>query len=306
MNVLVFVVWQGVVSCIWEQWTPLALSECVDGPGELLRKRKSGGLFPDAPLAFARFNHPMQTSPDTAESRHSRVLVIDDDRKLCRLIGDYLEPMGYEVTAVHTGPEGVAKAAAEPWAAVILDVMLPGLDGFEVLKQIRKASEVPVLMLTARGDEADRIVGLEIGADDYLPKTFSTRELLARLRAVTRRSVRSAAPAKDDDEEAPLVVGPLRVHPGSRVAALGDAPLTLTPVEFDLLASLARGRGRVKTREQLLDEIRDRNYDVFDRSIDVHISALRKKLGDDPKTPRFIRTVRAAGYMLINPDDPTP
>lgn len=247
----------------------------------------------------------MQTSPDTANPASSRVLVIDDDRKLCRLIRDYLEPMGYAVSTVHTGPEGVEKAATEAWSAIILDVMLPGLDGFEVLKRIRHVSDVPVLMLTARGDEADRIVGLEIGADDYLPKTFSTRELLARLRAVTRRSVRTAAAEKDDgDAEAELVVGPLRVNPGSRVAVLGDSPLTLTPVEFDLLASLARGRGRVKTREQLLDEIRDRNYEVFDRSIDVHISALRKKLGDDPKTPRFIRTVRAAGYLLINPDAP--
>ena len=179
--------------------------------------------------------------------------------------------------------------------------MLPGLDGFEVLKQIRRNSDVPVLMLTARGEEADRIVGLEIGADDYLPKTFSTRELLARLRAVTRRRTR-AANQSEAEAESELVVGTLRVNLGSRTAALAGQTLTLTPVEFDLLASLARARGRVKSREQLLDEIRDRNYDVFDRSIDVHISALRKKLGDDPKAPRFIRTVRAAGYMLINPD----
>ena len=235
------------------------------------------------------------------ESGRTRVLVIDDDKKLCRLIRDYLEPMGYEVAAAHTGPDGVEKAAGETWHAVILDVMLPGMDGFEVLKHIRKASDVPVLMLTARGDEADRIVGLEIGADDYLPKTFSTRELLARLRAVTRRAARPAA--KDDGASEPeLVVGPLRVNPNTRAAVLGDQPLTLTPVEFDLLASLARARGRVKTREALLEEIRERNYDVFDRSIDVHISALRKKLGDDPKQPRFIRTLRSAGYMLINPD----
>jgi DNA-binding response OmpR family regulator len=231
-----------------------------------------------------------------------RVLVIDDDKKLCRLIKDYLEPMGYEVAAAHTGPAGVEAATAQDarWQAVILDVMLPGMDGFEVLKQIRKRSEVPVLMLTARGEEADRIVGLEIGADDYLPKTFSTRELLARLRAVVRRA--SARTAKQDEPEPELVVGPLRVNTGARAAVLGDLPLTLTPVEFDLLASLARSRGRVKTREALLDECRDRNYDVFDRSIDVHISALRKKLGDDPKNPRFIRTVRAAGYLLINPE----
>ena len=229
-----------------------------------------------------------------------RLLVIDDDKKLCRLIADYLTPMGYEVALVHTGPEGVGKATAETWSAVILDVMLPGLDGFEVLKQIRKTSDVPVLMLTARGDEADRIVGLEIGADDYLPKTFSTRELLARLRAVTRRT--AGHPKTRDGLEPEIVVGALRVNPNTRTAAFRGQPLTLTPVEYDLLASLARARGRVKSREQLLDEIRDRNYDVFDRSIDVHISALRKKLGDDAKEPKFIKTVRAAGYMFINPE----
>ena len=249
----------------------------------------------------------MMSDPST-ESRQSqngpegrtRVLVIDDDRKLCRLIRDYLEPMGYEVNAAHTGPDGVEAAIGQTWQAVILDLMLPGMDGFEVLKQIRRHSDVPVLMLTARGEEADRIVGLEIGADDYLPKTFSTRELLARLRAVTRRSTRASAQA-EDAAEAEVVVGDLHINPGARTAVLGDQPLVLTPVEFELLISLARAKGRVKTREHLLDEIRDRNYEVFDRSIDVHISALRKKLGDDPKTPRYIRTVRAAGYMLINP-----
>ena len=228
-----------------------------------------------------------------------RVLIVDDDRKLCRLIREYLEPMGYAVVAAHTGPAGVELATGGNWQAVILDVMLPGLDGFEVLKQIRRVSEVPVLMLTARGEEADRIVGLEIGADDYLPKTFSPRELLARLRAVTRRAARTV-PAEADDA-AELVVGPLRIHPGARTAVLGDRPLVLTPVEFELLLCLARTPGRVRTREALLDEIRERSYDVFDRSIDVHISALRRKLDDDPKEPRFIRTVRAAGYMLIDP-----
>lgn len=237
-------------------------------------------------------------------SEHSaqRILVIDDDRKLCRLIRDYLEPMGYAVELVHSGPDGVDRATAEPWQAVILDVMLPGLDGFEVLKRIRARSDVPVLMLTARGDEADRIVGLEIGADDYLPKTFSTRELLARLRAVTRRQGRTVRPGEESPEE--FVVGPLRVVPDTRTAILDDQPLSLTPVEFDLLGSLARAKGRVRSREALLEECRERDYDVFDRSIDVHISALRRKLGDDPKNPRFIRTYRGAGYMLINPDAP--
>lgn len=239
---------------------------------------------------------------NASDNSAQRILVIDDDRKLCRLIRDYLEPMGYAVELAHTGPEGVERATGEPWQAVILDVMLPGLDGFEVLKRIRAKVDVPVLMLTARGDEADRIVGLEIGADDYLPKTFSTRELLARLRAVTRRTVRTVKPGEEAPEE--FVVGPLRVVPDTRTAVLGDQALTLTPVEFDLLASLARAKGRVRSREALLEECRERDYDVFDRSIDVHISALRKKLGDDPKSPRFIRTYRGAGYMLINPDAP--
>ncbi len=231
----------------------------------------------------------------------TRVLMIDDDRKLCRLIRDYLEPMGYEVQMAHSRPEGLEKAQSENFNAVILDLMLPGMDGFEVLKKLRHTSEVPVLMLTGRGDEADRIVGLEIGADDYLPKTFSTRELLARLRAVMRRAGRKTSPAAEPAEE--FVVGPLRVRPASRVALLADQPLVLTPVEFDLLACLAEAKGRVKTREQLLDSISDRNYDVFDRSIDVHISALRKKLGDDPKNPRFIKTLRVAGYLLIDPEN---
>jgi DNA-binding response OmpR family regulator len=227
------------------------------------------------------------------------ILVIDDDRKLCRLIAQYLEPLGYAVSAAHTGPEGVEMARGGSWQAVILDVMLPGLDGFEVLKQIRKTSDVPVLMLTARGEEADRIVGLEIGADDYLPKTFSTRELLARLRAVTRRA--SHSNESGDKPEAEIVIGPLRVQADSRSAVLDDQRLELTPVEFELLLSLARARGRVRTRDQLLEEIRDREYEVFDRSIDVHISSLRKKLGDDAREPRFIRTLRSAGYMLIDP-----
>jgi two-component system response regulator CpxR len=241
-------------------------------------------------------------SSGTSSDGRARLLLIDDDQKLCRLIRDYLEPMGYTVEIVHTGPEGAERAVAQPWAAVVLDVMLPGLDGFEVLKQIRAKSDVPVLMLTARGEESDRIVGLEIGADDYLPKTFSPRELLARLRAVTRRTAR---PTSDPAQapEADLVIGRLHINAGARVAVLEDQPLDLTPVEFDLLYSLARARGRVKTREQLLDEIRERDYDVFDRSIDVHISALRRKLRDDAKEPRFIKTVRSAGYMFLKPED---
>jgi len=242
----------------------------------------------------------MTPASETSPGR-IRLLMIDDDKKLCRLVGDYLSPLGFDVVAEHDGAVGAERAvtAADGWQAVILDVMLPSLDGFEVLRRIRKSSDIPVLMLTARGDETDRIVGLEVGADDYLPKTFSTRELLARLRAVLRRGARASAGAAAPLVE--IVVGPLRVQPEARLALLSDQPLTLTPVEFDLLASLAKARGRVRSREALLDEIRDRNYEVFDRSIDVHISALRKKLGDDAKNPRFIRTLRSAGYMLTDP-----
>jgi DNA-binding response OmpR family regulator len=251
-------------------------------------------------------DEPMPEEPDPDQP--PRVLVIDDDRKLCRLIAEYLDPLGYRVSFVHSGLEGVARATQEPWGAVILDLMLPGLDGFEVLKRIRAASDVPVLMLTARGDEADRIVGLEIGADDYLPKTFSTRELLARLRAVMRRSRPGASAVGMPDSRQPaaepratITIGELTVSSDDRTATLAGTPLVLTPVEFDLLWSLARACGRVKSREQLLEEIRDRDYDVFDRSVDVHISALRRKLGDDPRSPRFIRTLRSAGYLMIDP-----
>ena len=233
----------------------------------------------------------------------TRLLMIDDDRKLCRLVLTYLEPLGFDVTPIHEGPLGVTRALdpAESWHGIILDVMLPGLDGFEVLKRIRQHSSVPVLMLTARGDETDRIVGLEVGADDYLPKTFATRELLARLRAVLRRAANPVAGSTAPAQE--TTIGPLRLNFDARMAWLDDKPLALTPVEYDLLASLAKARGRVKTREALLNECRDRNYDVFDRSIDVHISCLRRKLGDEAKNPRFIRTLRSAGYMLVAPGD---
>jgi DNA-binding response OmpR family regulator len=229
----------------------------------------------------------------------TRILVIDDDTKLCRLVRDYLEPMGYHVTVANTGPAGLETALRETFSAVILDVMLPGMDGLHVLRSLREKSKVPVLMLTGRGEEADRIVGLELGADDYLPKTFSTRELLARLRAVIRRSLITSAELSE--QESPVTIGKLCVNEHSRTSTLGGEPLPLTAVEFDLLASLAKSAGRVKTREQLLLEVADRNFDVFDRSIDVHISSIRRKLGDDPKSPRFIITVRSVGYMMRKP-----
>ena len=235
-------------------------------------------------------------SPPVA-AQATQIIIIDDDPKLCDLIREYLEPLGYAVDSAHTGPDGLEAVRAGDFSAVILDVMLPGMDGFEVLKAIRHDSNVPVIMLTGRGDEADRVVGLEIGADDYLPKTFSMRELLARLRAVMRRATPTPA-TEENGVEADITNGDLNISPGSRTAALGDVPLRLTSLEFDLLLSLARARGRVRSREQILEDVAGRDYDVFDRSIDVHVSALRQKLGDDPKAPTFIETVRSVGYMM--------
>ena len=226
-----------------------------------------------------------------------RLLIVDDDEKLCRLLKEYLEPLGYRLDLAHTGPEGLERALPGGYAAVILDVMLPGQNGFEVLQELRRHSDVPVLMLTALGDEADRIAGLEVGADDYLPKNFSTRELLARLRAVLRRS-RLRATAADAASPAPIAVGDLWIDVAARMATVGASPLTLTAVEFDLLVSLARAAGRVKTREQLVLEAADRDFEAFDRSIDVHVSSLRKKLSDDPRRPRYIETVRGVGYRM--------
>lgn len=239
----------------------------------------------------------------------TRLLLVDDDLKLCRLIREYLEGLGYSVTAVHTGPDGLQAAFASEFDAVILDVMLPKMDGFEVLRHLRAKTDVPVLMLTGLGDEADRIVGLEIGADDYLPKTFSTRELLARLRAVIRRSritaaKRAATPSEKDTEE--VVVGDVTIKPASRDVDVAGKPVSMTAVEFDLLLALARATGRVKTRERLLLEVAERDFEAFDRSIDVHISSIRRKLGDDPKTPAYIQTIRGVGYMMRKPGGDVP
>jgi DNA-binding response OmpR family regulator len=231
-----------------------------------------------------------------------KVLIVDDDKKLCRLVQEYLNPMGYDVDAAHTGNEGLEQALTGKYHVMILDVMMPGMDGFEVLKCLRKESDMPVLMLTARGDETDRIVGLEVGADDYLPKTFSTRELLARLRAVTRRYFRSDQPTVKEYRDEGIVAGNLRINPESRAVYLNEDLLNLTPIEYDLLVSLAKASGRVLTRDQLLDSVAGRSYEVFDRSIDVHISSLRRKLNDDPRSPTFIKTIRSAGYMFCVPE----
>jgi DNA-binding response OmpR family regulator len=229
-----------------------------------------------------------------------RVLLIDDDEELCQLTADYLSPLGFRVEVAYTGAEGAERAISEPWHAIVLDVMLPDLDGFEVLRRIRAKSKAPVLMLTGRGEEVDRVVGLELGADDYLPKTFSSRELLARLRSAIRRAGWSVDVAAGDAIRE-VVAGPLRINPENHSAVLGDKPLSLTRTEFDLLLALARAKGRVKSRDQLFEELRDGEWEVFDRAIDMHISMLRKKIGDDPKEPRFIKTVRGVGYMLVVP-----
>ncbi|MFH2066449.1 MAG: response regulator transcription factor [Pseudomonadota bacterium] len=239
-------------------------------------------------------------------SAHMKVLLVDDDRKLCRLVQEYLLPMGYAVDAVHTGNEGLSKALTGEYHVMILDVMMPGMDGFEVLKSLRKESDMPVLMLTARGDETDRIVGLEVGADDYLPKTFSTRELLARLRAVTRRYYRPGKTSVVENHDDTIIAGNLTINPESRAVHLDGELVNLTPLEYDLLVSLAKAAGRVLTRDQLLDAVAGRSYDVFDRSIDVHISSLRRKLNDDPRDPIFIKTIRSAGYMFRIPEKRMP
>lgn len=231
----------------------------------------------------------------------TRLLIVDDDEKFARLLRDYLQPFGYQADMAHDGRHGLAMALEGDYAAVILDIMLPGLNGLDLLRELRRESHVPVLMLTALGDEPDRIAGLEIGADDYLPKTFSTRELLARLRAVIRRSIVTSQHRRET-QPAPVSVGDLLIDPSAHTAALHDRPLSLTPVEYEILLALARSAGRVKSREQLLLEIADRDFEAFDRSIDVHVSSLRKKLGDDPKSPRYLETVRGVGYRMRHPE----
>lgn len=224
-----------------------------------------------------------------------RLLLIDDDRKLTRLLADYLRPQGFEVQAVHDGAEGIRRAGAEAWDLIVLDLMLPTVDGYSVLKHLRVQSEVPVLMLTGRGAEEDRIVGLDLGADDYLPKTVSARELLSRVRAILRRSAHAPKAVPN------ISVGPLQIDVAAREVRLDRELVALTPVEFDLLAALARHAGQVRSRDQLLEEVRDREFTGHDRSIDVHIAALRRKLGDTARDAQLIRTVRAAGYLLGEP-----
>lgn len=231
------------------------------------------------------------------------ILLIDDDEKLCRLIQDYLKPMGFMVEVAHSGKIGLDIALQGDFDAVLLDVMLPEIDGFEVLRQLRQQSQVPVLIFTARGDETDRIVGLEMGADDYLPKTFSSRELLARLRSVIRRSKMvdndSLVAVGDGDSGTMITIADLVIDNAARTVDRNGEFLVLTAIEFDLLLAMVENRGRILSRDRLLDLVAGRDYTVYDRSIDVHISSLRRKLNDNPKAPRYIKTVRSVGYMFI-------
>ena len=224
------------------------------------------------------------------------LLIIDDDIDLCELVAEYLEGEGFAVDAVHDGPGGVERCLATDPELVILDVMLPGLGGFAVLAKIREHSRVPVIMLTARGDEVDRIVGLEMGADDYLPKPFNPRELAARIRAILRRSTAEGA---GDEDPARLVVGDLHVDLGARLVRRGDTAVELTGAEFSILEILVRAAGSVVGRDELSRQALGRRSGAFDRSLDVHLSNLRRKLGPLADGGDRIKTVRGVGYLYV-------
>ncbi len=223
-----------------------------------------------------------------------RVLVVEDDPRLAEMLSEYLGQAGFRVTVAATGATAQQQLAADAsYDAVVLDLMLPDMDGLDVCRQIRTHSDTPVLMLTARGDAIDRIIGLELGADDYLPKPFEPRELLARLRAILRRrmSGRSAA-------ELPLRFGRLDIDSAARAVLLDGVRCELTSYQFDLLLALAQNAGRVLSREALMDKVKGEHLEAFDRSIDVHMSRIRAAIEDDPKKPRRVITVRGAGYVF--------
>lgn len=222
------------------------------------------------------------------------VLLIDDDVELCSMLTEYLSKNGFRVKAVHRGDTGLKLALQRPWALILLDVMLPGIDGFEVLKRIRAESAISILLLTARGEDVDRIVGLEIGADDYLPKPFNPRELLARIRAVLRRQEKNL-----DLPAGVLRVQDLELDVAARKVVKGERRLELTDVEFLLLEALMRSPGQVLSREDLSQKTLGRAFDPLDRSLDMHISRLRKKLALDGETEDRVKTIRGAGYQLV-------
>ena len=225
-----------------------------------------------------------------------RILVIDDDVELCHLVGEYMAAEGFAVDCVHDGESGLKKAGAGEYLLAVLDVMLPGINGFEVLRRVRATSRLPVLLLTARGEDVDRIVGLEIGADDYLPKPFNPRELVARIRAILRRTRGENAPPTPDI----VRVGEVELDPASRTVRLDGKPVDLTSVEFNLLEVLLREAGRVVPRERLVNAVLSRKFSPFDRSIDMHISKVRKILGDTV-ADEHIKTVRGVGYIFARP-----
>ena len=229
-----------------------------------------------------------------------RILVIDDDIELCELLTDYLGGEGFIVETANNGRQGVDQTLAGDYVLVILDVMLPELNGFDVLRKIRQQSKVPVIMLTARGDDIDRIVGLELGADDYLPKPFNPRELVARVRAIQRRMVTDVQrPSAEKLTE--LIIGDVVLNPTNRMVRCAGKNIELTSVEFNLLEVLLTRAGEVISREDLVEKVLGRRLSAYDRSIDVHVSALRKKLGHYEGDTERIRTVRGVGYLYSLP-----
>ena len=234
------------------------------------------------------------------KKKMDRILVIDDDAELCGLVGEYLEPEGFQIEAVHDGTRGLERALDGEHLLIVLDVMLPGLNGFDLLRRLRVASKTPVLLLTARGEDVDRIVGLEIGADDYLPKPFNPRELVARIRAILRRTQGGGKSEADAIPEV-IRVGDIELDPATRIVLRNGTPVDLTSVEFNLLHALLRDAGRVVTREHLVDTVLSRKFSPFDRSIDMHVSKVRKKLGDSETGPDHIKTVRGVGYIFAHP-----
>lgn len=229
----------------------------------------------------------------------ARVLLVEDDAKLARLTSDYLIHHGLEVTRVGDGPSAIREGQKPEIDVVVLDLMLPGCDGFEVCRELRKLSHVPIIAVTARVEVADRVLGLELGADDYMTKPFAARELLARIHAVTRRARGKAGPAARE-----VQVGKLVLDVAAMNATFDGRPLQLTSYEFALLKVLADHAGRVLSREQLLELAKGNADDAFDRSIDVRISRLRHKLGDDSRHPALLKTIRGSGYVLTASDEP--
>ncbi|UCD67195.1 MAG: response regulator transcription factor [Betaproteobacteria bacterium] len=222
-----------------------------------------------------------------------RILMIEDDVSLSQMVADYLSGFGMQITIAPTIGEGRKLLTNNAFDALLLDVMLPDGDGFDMCREVRSTSDIPILMLTARGEDTDRIVGLELGADDYLPKPFNPRELVARLRAILRRRQPTQPP-----REAVLRFGNLEIDRDARSLRIGGEQRALTSHQFDLLVTLADHAGRVMSREALMDQVRGEDLEAFDRSIDVHISRIRAAIEDDPKHPRRIVTVRGAGYVF--------